>query len=156
MDAQRRRRALLSTAGAQLRQARRQAEEDLATYCASLVDAVERRREALNVLIGQIYRDRVDSIGGRWSRDWELAGNVGDGTRNFRKNGFIAKGFLVIVMEADPCLLMSNTEQYWGDVRGAVTAWLRGQWQGPRPVYLVGGVWAAGWAKSGYVGKLNF
>ena len=64
MDVQRRRRALLSAAGSQLRQARQQAEEDLRTYCASLVDAVERRREALTGLLGQIYRHRVDSIGG--------------------------------------------------------------------------------------------
>ena len=64
MDVQRRRRALLSAAGGQLRQARQQAEHDLQAYCDSLVEAINRRKEALTVLLGQIYRDRVDNIGG--------------------------------------------------------------------------------------------
>ncbi|XP_043244213.1 tripartite motif-containing protein 2-like [Amphibalanus amphitrite] len=62
MDVERRRRALLSAAGGQLRQARLQAEQDLQAYCHSLVQTVHRRKEALTGLLAQIYRDRVSDI----------------------------------------------------------------------------------------------
>ena len=41
---------------------------DLQAYCDSLVEAINRRKEALTVLLGQIYRDRVDNIGGQLKR----------------------------------------------------------------------------------------
>ena len=68
MDVERRRRALLSAAGGHLQQARLQAESDLQAYCDALVQAVNRRREALTGLLAQIYRDRVSDIGGQAGR----------------------------------------------------------------------------------------